>query len=324
MRAPTLAARPTGATQADRRAPERTAGERIELLGVDLLDANRSTVEAFRRLARKLGVQIGWHYLLDLSWTAAVLRESSAVDVLDAGAGLGLMQWWLAEQGARVISADRQNRRELPFRFRARYRVSGLRQEDLLSPASSLATRLTDGSVSAGPRAASAVRALAGWFLAWAAPKARGKIVLYHQDLSSLVDVADGSLDAVVAISSLEHNTPEALPRVVLELQRILRPGGRIIATLAAAETQDWFHQPSRGWCYTEASLRRLFGLGPTVPSNYAGYKGLMGRLRESAELRQGLAPFHFASGESGMPWGKWDPAYQPVGVVKIKEGGPA
>jgi len=37
-------------------------------------------------------------------------------------------------------------------------------------------------------------------------------------------------------------------------------------------------------------------------------------------ELRDHLAEFYFLSGDNGMPWGKWDPQYQPVGVCKVKQ----
>ena len=42
--------------------------------------------------------------------------------------------------------------------------------------------------------------------------------------------------------------------------------------------------------------------------------------LRRSV-VRDNLARFYFQSGDNGMPWGKWDPQYQSVGVRKIKSG---
>jgi hypothetical protein len=44
-----------------------------------------------------------------------------------------------------------------------------------------------------------------------------------------------------------------------------------------------------------------------------------MEKLRACTELRENLASFYFRSGENGMPWGKWDPQYQSVGVLKVK-----
>jgi len=44
------------------------------------------------------------------------------------------LRWYLAEQGARVLSVDRVSRAQLPWRFRTRYHVRGLRPQDLHSP----------------------------------------------------------------------------------------------------------------------------------------------------------------------------------------------
>ncbi len=131
--------------------------------------------------------------------------------------------------------------------------------------------------------------------------------------------IADNTVDTVVAVSSLEHNTPDGLSAVVSELMRVLKPGGLLLATLGATRDRDWFHEPSQGWCYTEASLRSLFRLPPGAPSNYAQYDDLFSDLRNCDELRLNLADFYFRSGNNGMPWGKWDPQYQSVGVCKRK-----
>jgi ubiquinone/menaquinone biosynthesis C-methylase UbiE len=144
-------------------------------------------------------------------------------------------------------------------------------------------------------------------------------VTINNQDLKSLEDISDESLDAVVAVSALEHNTPDDLPGVVAELMRVIKPGGLLLATLGASRDEDWFHEPSSGWCYSEASLRRIFDLPETASSNYGRYDSLLLALRECAELRDNLAKFYFASGNNGMPWGKWDPQYQPVGVCKVK-----
>ena len=146
-----------------------------------------------------------------------------------------------------------------------------------------------------------------------------GEVVIYNHELRDLRDLQSESLDAVVAVSALEHNQPDELPVVVRELRRVLRPGGKLIATLGAARDRDWFHEPSHGWCYTEATLRRIFDIGPEVASNYDQYDRLLGELRGCAELRDNLAPFYFKSGDNGMPWGVWDPQYQSVGVVVTK-----
>lgn len=283
----------------------------IEILSVELLNQNRPTVNALKKLARSLGLEFGWHYLLDLTWIIQNLGAVRGKRMMDAGAGTGVLQWYLAEQGAEVLSVDRASRNDLPLRFRRHYHVTGLRSQDLMPASRLISARLRrSGGISAMerdlihmPRTASA----------------SGRVIIYNQDLQTLTDIPDGSVDAVAAVSALEHNPPESLPLVVAELLRVLKPGGLLLATLGAARDQDWFHLPSHGWNYTEDSLRKLFELSPATNSNYAQFDELFTALNDCTELRDGLASFYSRSGDNGMPWGKWDPQYQPVGVCKVK-----
>lgn len=326
--------------------------EKIELLPVSLLDQNRPLVEDLKRLARRLRLEFGWHYLLDLAWIVQNLEQAGVFQpggqsprIMDAGAGTGLMQWYLAWQGADVISVDRLSREALPLRFRSRFPVEGLRPSDLL-PAGRTFQKGFKRSIP-GPfyrRWAGALvaqgRDLSGYFQhalpvpgyslaankgggGQAASSPVGHVLIYNQDLVALADIPSDSLDAVVAVSSLEHNTPEGLQRVVQEIMRTIKPGGVLLATLTAGRDQDWWHTPSSGWCYTDGTLRRLFDLPETAPSNYARYDELLAALRDCAELRDNLASFYYSSSDKGMPAGVWDPQYQPVGVCKMKRGNP-
>jgi 2-polyprenyl-3-methyl-5-hydroxy-6-metoxy-1,4-benzoquinol methylase len=296
--------------------------EKIEILSVELLDQHRARVENLRQLAGSLRIEFGWHYLLDIVWILHHLEESvgdvDGMRISDAGAGVGLMQWYLAQSGATVISIDRSGRENLPLFYRARYQVEGLRPVDLAPP---LPTLLNGWRTTTGARAriGRALRDLLALPRIGTTSRQRGKVVIYNQDLKNLNEIPDESLDAVVAVSALEHNPPENLQIVVNELMRTVKKNGVLIATLGAAEGQDWYHEPSSGWNYTAQSLRRAFSLAKDVPSNYQDYSDLLSALRNCVELRENLASFYFASGNNGMPWGKWDPKYQPVGVVKIK-----
>lgn len=289
--------------------------EKIEILPIELLEQHRPLVNELKKLARLLSLEFGWHYLLDLTWIIHQLGNVKGKQILDAGAGTGIIQWYLANQGAEVISVDRVSRANLPLRFRNHFRVRGLRASDLTAYSSVIRQNLkregkTWGKLSAQAKELSALR---DWH------RSPGRVVIYNQDLKSLPDINDNSLDAVVAVSALEHNHPDDLGNVVQELTRVLKPGGLLLATLGAARDQDWLHKPSRGWCYTDNSLRRLFDLPSDIPSNYTQFDELLNSLRNCAELRNNLAKFYFRSGDNGMPWGVWDPKYPTVGVCKIK-----
>ena len=234
--------------------------------------------------------------------------------ILDAGAGTGIMQWYLAEWGVEVLSVDRESRAYLPLRFRLRYQVRGKRQEDLQSISKTLSNQASERGLvkSLASNVREVVRAKP-------AQSNKGSVIVYNQNLLDLADIPDGSQDVVVAVSSLEHNSPRDLHAVVKELTRIIKPGGTILATLGAARDKDWFHEPSKGWCYTSETLQRIFDLSPDVPTNYALHDELLSALRSCRELEEDLASFYSLSGENGMPWGIWDPQYQPVGVRKVK-----
>ena len=295
--------------------------DKIEILPVSLLEIKRTLVEEMYRISEELSIGLGWHYLLDLSWAASMLSPTPGMRVIDAGAGTGVMQWWLAEHGVDVISLDRISRRHLSMRFRQRYRIEGWRQEDLiplhrvflqsfLPPRSPRRWHLYPRKLATSWRQ---------WRRKRESPPDSGTVFIYNQNLASMPDIPSNSVDAVVSISALEHNSPDGLRDCVAELMLVLKPGGKLIATLGAAREQDWFHEPSQGWCYTEVTLRDIFVLPADCPSNYERYDELFEALRGCAELRDNLAGFYFKSGDNGMPWGIWKPQYQPVGVVKVK-----
>lgn len=277
-----------------------TSTDKIEILPVALLDEQRQRVNEILEIYKGLGLGLGWHYLLDLTWSMRELGVKPGDTVLDAGAGIGIIQWWLAKQGVNVISVDTRDRSDLDQRFRAWAPVKGVRPQDLKPlPRSGLRRFLP----SSDPKP----------------PAGRGTISLYTQNLATMPDVPSNSVDAVVSISALEHNTPDGLRGVVKELMRVIKPGGRLVATLGAAKDKDWFHEPSHGWNYTAETLKDIFGLDPNTTSNYSQHDTLFEQLRNSEELKRLLDPYYSTSGDNGMPWGVWDPKYQVVGVVKTK-----
>lgn len=293
--------------------------DKIEILPVSLLESEKTTIDELKILAKELKLEFGWHYLLDLSWIIGNLDQIDGQKMIDAGAGTGVMQWYLANEGATVISIDRESRANLSPRFRRRFNVEGLREDDY-QERSKYPNNVSQSSLKM--RMANFVDAVS--YETKALTKSEGKrdtgiVFIYNQDLTELADISENSIDAIVAVSSLEHNSPEGLEEVVAELFRVLKPGGALLATLGAAKGEDWFHEPSQGWCYSEATLRRIFDIPKDVQSNFDQYDQLFDALRDNRELKESLASFYFRSGNNGMPWGEWDPKYQPVGIAKVK-----
>lgn len=287
----------------------------IELLSTDLIDANHEVAQAILRRGVELGIGIGWHYILDLIWLTHNVRHLPKGSViLDAGAGNGLLQFLLADLGYTVISADFADR--TPPRGTAKtHRVIEVTTGHHYENAYIQHLETEFKTASSGQEQ---VITDADVFQAMIERNSSGTIYYYRTDICSLQLIRDGMVDAVVSLSALEHNNRDIFQCAVSELCRITKKGGILLATVSATDAlQDWFHTASKGWCYTENSLSSLFEL-ESPSSNFSKYIALFSKLKESIFLKQHLAPSYFNSGNNGMPWGIWDPKYQPVGIRKV------
>ena len=289
---------------------------RIQVLSPRILDTASDRLAEMQEIVTRLRTPRGWHYYIDLCWVAQELCPTPGLEVLDAGAGNGVLQWWLAQRGARVLSVDGQKRAHPGLRFERFCQV-----EDLDGmpgyrrfPLRQYLPPLRFWRRHAWRETASALRSLAGPL----APEQSGSVAFLTRDLAALTGVASESLDAVVSISALEHNEPEDLVAVVRELERVLKPGGRMVVTTSGSLGDDWYHEPSHGWCFGEKTIAECFGL-EAFESNFSQVESLFDELVACQFLRDDLPPFYFQGGDNGMPWGEWDPRYVPVGVVKTK-----
>jgi len=290
--------------------------DKIEILSLDLMDEYRNLVDMVYDLSNKLGIMLGWHYILDIVWIVlniSGLPKGSVV--LDAGAGNGLLQCVLAGLGYRVISADftprtpptgiRNNWNTIEVDDGDSFDNEYIRQLMKAFPASydPEMNRSTNNRMNAG----AFERIIQG---------TDRVIVYYRTDFTNMKLIRDNSVDCVVSLSALEHNDPGSIKNAVKEFKRVLKPGHKMLITMSAAEDNDWFHEESKGWCFTESSLAGFFDLY-NYHSNYHNYSELFNKLKTGKRMRENLAPVYFKSGDNGMPWGTWDPKYQPVGILK-------
>lgn len=316
--------------------------DRCELLSLAMFESHKCEIDIVDTFVRELGRPIGWHYCLDLAWilrSLSQLRPGSAV--LDGGGGCGLAQFILCELGYDVINVDFsdvafgstimsffgdrisyaacQNSETMENSY-TRFlkdtygvpasRHPGVHPQSLRCMAKRLLRRLAGSRRSLLPACAAA-----------RTPRERGRILVYKCDMKRMQLLKDESVDAVVSISAVEHNGLADARLCVAEMMRVMKTGGTAAITVSASTSADWFHEPSRGWCYSEETLRELFGLSPRAESNFGQKHEIMEEMkREGNELHRRLASFYFKSGANGMPWGKWDPQYLPVGILKTKE----
>lgn len=303
---------------------------RLEILSPSLIEQFPATVKKVDKICHRLGIEIGWHYILDITWILQQLDCPSGVTILDAGAGTGALQFVLAERGYNIISVDFFPRFILPTarmmfptgkygvgEFEHSYigHLQAVRREigkkGILSRVLVLSKRLN----------AQQLLLPVIWARRILGLRKPGKVSFYQADMRQMDAIADKSIDAVVSVSAIEHMEPEEVAVAVSEFERVLKPGGKIVVTTSAAKEKDWFHEPSKGWCFSQATLKEFFRLGGNVESNWALYDSVMDDMKACKELQRRMPYFYRLSGNNGMPYGKWDPQYLPVGVLKAVSG---
>ncbi len=307
--------------------------DRIEILGEKLIDQfPELTCDVLAGSAR-LGIPLGWHYVLDLVWILSRLEATAPASILDAGAGYGLLQFLLADRGFHVISADVQARRtraDLQQLYRFEHLGTSRRIDHSYLRHHALAGRniLRRGLAALlDLRLRDLPKHLAGRLRRREPGRktrsGKSPIVFYHCDLEHMDALDDGSVEAAVSISALEHNEPARVVAIVREIERVVRPGGQILHTVSAVSEGVEFHPPSYSWMLDEANLRETYGL-ETAQSNFDHFEELRSALHRSRFLRRWLSLFYYESDRNGMPRGVWDPQYLPVGVAKTNRPSPA
>ena len=293
----------------------------------EIIESNDfKVVESFLRDTGRS--QIGWHYIIDLTWIySRAVNWPQGIRVLDAGGGRGPAQFLLAEMGFDITNIDLVHTKP-DYAFLSRY---GTERNTLSSYTD---TRYVEHIMSFGryrqflKRAWKAVMeskllrettasAYANRHENWRilngfSERKVGSINWLAGNLCEVPEMEAGTFDAVVSLSSLEHIPLEVLPSALAEIQRLVRPDGYWAVTTSATEMSDtWYHQPSLGYCFSESDLKSVFQAHAKNASKPAD---IMQLYKLSRYLKGNLAFHYRLSGNNGMPWGKWSPLYIPVG----------
>jgi len=277
--------------------------DKIELLSESLIDDNKDLALDVLGYLSKFGCGLGWHYLLDLIWILRELELPVGSTILDAGAGTGVLQYILALRGYNVISADVNKRNSPPFLekiINVRMVSTGAELDHPflewhgLNQSGDVTTEKIEGADPQLP-----------------------EIAFYHADLKDLSLLEDNCIDAVVSLSALEHNDLDSLEQILKELNRVLVPNGSMHITVSAAE-KSFFHESSHSWILDEEDIIKHYELVKIAESNFSEFKSIFAGIKSSERLSSWLSYAYYRSDKNGMPWGKWNPAYQPVGISKI------
>jgi 2-polyprenyl-3-methyl-5-hydroxy-6-metoxy-1,4-benzoquinol methylase len=282
-------------------------------------------VESFLKSTKR--AEIGWHYIIDLTWLYSIVKDwPRTYQIIDAGGGTGLTQFMLAELGFNVTNIDLvltppnqsiaqrygTQLRRLPS-YKASDYVQHMADRSGMHPFTRKLRDVIKSNYLWGELSAYAYRSR---HQAWRAKQTTlplGKIDWIQANLCCMPEIESASFDAVVSLSSLEHIPLDLLPSALNELERVLKPQARMAITTSATDAEEtWFHEPSKGSCYSSKDLAALFhaqdasGLSATQ---------ILDKYQKSDYLRSQLAAFYHTSGDNGMPWGKWNPSYIPIGI---------
>lgn len=320
---------------------------KIELLSEKLIEEYPEIAMDVLGYSSKLSIMLGWHYLLDIIWILKELDVPPGSTILDAGAGRGVLQFMLVEKGYNVISADMTEARFNAsitslyniFDVRATQPIEHHYKAHTASPRSyrSLINKILSTPLRDLPR--KTYRQVLDFFNNNASSKVDLEIhsnyptsfdedifndhdiIYYHCNLTKMDKIRDSSIDAVVSVSALEHNSPNETESIMLELDRILKPGGSFYITVSASHPENSFHEPSHSWLLNEKGIEKTYNLGEGYFTNFSEFEKININLTNSKYLQKWLAAVYYKPGQSGMPLGIWEPKYLPVGIKKRRNG---
>lgn len=315
----------------------------IELLGESLIKEEAALALDILGFSTRYNAPLGWHYLLDFIWVLRELKNEKNLTILDAGAGSGLLQYILAEYGNHVISADMNKKRtihplgerlfhttsyETAHHIRHHYFTAGGNHciektsyvfDRFLSTSpkgllKAVKKRLSLHAKSLRERHLRS-KTLLDSFIKIDKSTPKFNLIFYNTDLRCLDRIEENSIDAVVSISAIEHNTPEEVVFVLAELNRVLKPDGKMLLTVSANHPSSIYHDPSHSWTLNEPDLVKVYGLREGYRSNFNSYTRIQKDFKNSSYLNRWLSHRYFSSSKNGMPNGIWNPCYLPVGL---------
>ena len=300
--------------------------DRIELLSPDLMSNSNEYVILTDYWCKVLNMMIGWHYILDIAWILKKIDElnlPTGATILDAGAGKGVLQFILASQGYTVYSVDFSDRNISRYSAYL-FKISNINLKQKFD--NNYTRHLQLFSLKKRLRLISMAKHLSKYIfnleyfkeLFSNKKQEYGSIKYYSADFRNMENIVNETIDCIVSVSALEHNDHKGIKDSIKEFIRILKPNGAMFITTSATNKEDWYHVQSKGWCFSEDTLKVIFDL-KEAESNFTDFDMIFNDIKNSNELQLRLPFFYYQSGDNGMPWGKWDPKYIPVGVTKWK-----
>lgn len=306
----------------------------IKILDPDIVYRRKDLIKFLDYWKHILDIQMGWHYDIDLVWILERIEDlglPKGATIIDAGAGNGLIQFLLAAKGYNVLSVD-FSERVIPKEAQRVFKIEKVSSKDIKSHRYQRFISHKRSNFWDKFKKVNLFRPL--WTLKkikkslthslnpdyWKEVRKKdsnyGTITYMQADFTNMHKIATDSIDALVSVSAIEHNTFENIPKALREFERVLKPKASLIVTTSASKDKEHYLDYCQGWCFTSEKLREFFQMDK-AEDNYDDYDKIMKKLVENKFIYKRIPDLYFESGDNGLPWGKYPPAYQPVGIVK-------
>jgi ubiquinone/menaquinone biosynthesis C-methylase UbiE len=316
--------------------------DRIELLDTALLD-DQQVLKEIDHWLKVLQRPNGWHYDLDIIWIIKNIQKldlPQGATILDAGAGLGVMQFILASRGYNVISLD-FTERQIPEFTKGIFKIEK-KDSDLGDYKHEYMDFMTYGQKKDDGQAnrASSSKIIAAyikdpyrmicylrdrflnffniyyWIERLKGHSRFGKITFLRAAFNNItIDAL--SVDALISISAFEHNNYDDMPGSIKQFQRVLKNNAKMFITTSASGGKDWYFQPAKGWNLSLTTLADWFGIARPSASSF---DQCLKKIQNSAVIKSRIHHFYRYDGRNGLPYARLEELkYVPVGIVKTK-----
>lgn len=261
----------------------------------------------------------GWHYDMDEAWILENIEKAKlkkGATILDAGAGLGVMQYVLAARGYNVVSLD-FCKREVPKEAEGIFNHILERQDGFeyqhsyqkfIVHSAGLASR---GGLSLLRDKLTAPHLLSRFYY----KVKREMLHVFYRTMERVrgnnqygqikfvraafhnMPFEESLFDAVVSVSALEHADINLLGENISEMVRVAKPGAPIlISTSAIGDSKDVFDEITSGWCFSCNTMSRF---SENAHDEYKKYKDVELEILKSDRWRQRIDSCYFTVPES-------------------------
>lgn len=251
----------------------------FNILSPKSLFSFKNYLNEIRYWGRVLNRPNGWHYDLDIIWILNKLNEYKIKPgdwILDAGAGQGLLQFFLAAKGYNIISYD-YSARKILYRAKNIFNISYKHDQtnykhDYMShikyaPDNKNVFDLVIYLKNCGLKLflKNIFRWFRGYFyfiyeIIFVNKSNYGKIIMFRGSFQE-ISKFNFNVQAIVSLSAIEHCNKEEIPSCLDELFTKLQNGPMLITTSVHSDREDKYEDYFQSWTFGIKSLLNFFNI---------------------------------------------------------------